>query len=262
MFNAAPAITGRSLPRARDREMVPRREGRRPAGSLEAGIVRLVRCRSPSRAGARWPVPSPKVSLMLTRIGLERILVSAAVFLSLFPSWRHPAFFFTVSDFLFCASLLTILLKRGLPPAPFGILTPYWLAGCTLFVAALIVSSLINGVPMRALTVCVQYLFAFVLIPLTIMGRDREGTINLLQVFAASVLVTNLVAIVLYYSGSSGDFMLVTGNGRLAGFIGGPNPNAQTIALACPVAIISGCPAGCRRVAHRLCCSYSPSPSS
>jgi hypothetical protein len=92
-------------------------------------------------------------------------------------------------------------------------------------------------VPMRALTVCVQYLFAFVLIPLTIMGRDREGTINLLQVFAASAFVTNLVAIVVYYSGYSGDFMLVTGSGRLAGFIGGPNPNAQTIALACPVAI-------------------------
>lgn len=173
---------------------------------------------------------------MLTRVRLEQLLVSAAVCLALLPSWRHPALFFTVSDLLFCASLLMILLTRGIPLAPFGMLTPYWIAGFALFIASLIGSTLINGVPMRALIVCLQYLFSFILVPLTIMGRDRESTVQLLQVFVAAAFVTNLVAIALYYSGYTGDFMFVTGNGRLSGFIGGPNTNAQVIALTCPLA--------------------------
>jgi hypothetical protein len=57
---------------------------------------------------------------MLTRAGLERILVGAAVFLAHFPLWRHSAVFFTVSDLLFCLGLLTIVLMRGLPRAPLG----------------------------------------------------------------------------------------------------------------------------------------------
>jgi hypothetical protein len=48
---------------------------------------------------------------MFTTAGLERLLVSAAIFLSLIASWRHPSAFFTVSDLVFCLSL------RGAAPA-------------------------------------------------------------------------------------------------------------------------------------------------
>jgi hypothetical protein len=173
---------------------------------------------------------------MLTRGRIDLLLISAAVFLSLLPEWRPSKAFFTVSDLLFCLSLLTILLTRGVPLAPFGMLTLPWVAACALFTAAMIASSLINGVPMRALVVCLQYLFAFMLIPMTIMGRDRESTIRLLQVFVAAAFITNVAAIILYYSGYTGNFSFVTGNGRLAGFTGNPNTGAQVIALTCPLA--------------------------
>ena len=52
----------------------------------------------------------------------------------------------------------------------------------------------------------------------------------------AAAFVTNLAAIILYYSGYSGNFSFVTGNGRLAGFTGNPNTSAEVIALACPLA--------------------------
>ena len=174
---------------------------------------------------------------MFTRDGLERILVSAAVFLSLFPSWRFRPFFFTASDLVFCFSLLALLLTRGLPRAPFGALTLYWFAGLGLLMAALMSSTLINGAPTRGLIVVGQYLFSFVLLPLVIMGRDRESTIGLVRVFAAGVFVANFASIVLYYSGYTGDHLFVTGNGRLGSFAGGPNGNAQMIALACPLVI-------------------------
>jgi len=172
---------------------------------------------------------------MFTRVGLERVLVSVAIFLSLFPSWRYRPVFFTASDLAFCFSLFAILLSRGLPRAPFGMLTPYWFAGFALLVGALFASSLINGEPTRAIIVGSQYLFAYVLLPLIILGRDREATISLVQVFAAGVFVANLASIVLYYSGYTGDFRFVTGNGRLASFAEGPNGHAQMIALACPL---------------------------
>ncbi|MGH6902953.1 MAG: hypothetical protein ACREIR_09470, partial [Geminicoccaceae bacterium] len=99
---------------------------------------------------------------MFTRVGLERILVSAAIFLSLFPSWRYRPVFFTVSDLVFCFSLLTIVLTRGLPRAPFGMLTPYWFAGFALLMASLVGSSLVNGEPTRAVVVCSQYAFSLI----------------------------------------------------------------------------------------------------
>jgi O-antigen ligase len=174
---------------------------------------------------------------MLTKSGFERILVGAAVFLSLFPSWRYRPYFFTLSDFAFCLSLAAILLTRGLPRAPFGLLTPYWLAGFALMMAALVGSTLVNGDPMRAVVICAQYAFSLLLLPMTIMGRDREATIDLVQVFAAGVFVANLASVILYYSGYTGDFRFVTGNGRLASFAEGPNGYAQMIALAGPLAI-------------------------
>jgi O-antigen ligase len=174
---------------------------------------------------------------MFTRVGLERILVSAAIFLSLFPSWRYRPVFFTLSDLVFCFSLLTIVLTRGLPRAPFGMLTSYWYAGFALLMASLVGSSLINGEPMRAVVVCSQYAFSLILLPMTIMGRDRDATINLVQVFALGVFVANLASVILYYSGYSGDFRFVTGNGRLASFAEGPNGHAQMIALAVPLVV-------------------------
>jgi len=174
---------------------------------------------------------------MFTRVGLERVLVGAAVFLSLFPSWRYRPVFFTASDLAFCFSLLAILLTRGLPRAPFGMLTPYWFAGFALLLGALFASSLINGEPTRAIIVGAQYFFSFILLPLIILGRDREGTISLVQVFAAGVFVANLASVVLYYAGYTGDFRFVTGNGRLASFAEGPNGHAQMIALACPLVL-------------------------
>jgi hypothetical protein len=96
---------------------------------------------------------------MLKRPDLEYVLVSAAILLSLFPSWHHKSIFFTVSDFVFCLTLLTILLTRGLPIAPLGVLTPYWIAAFIVLMVSLVGSSLINGEPTRALVVCSQYLF-------------------------------------------------------------------------------------------------------
>jgi hypothetical protein len=164
-------------------------------------------------------------------------LVGAAVFLAHFPSWRHPDVFFTLSDLLFCLSLVTILLTRGLPRAPLGALTPYWLAAFALFVVPLIGSSLINGVPMRALIVVVQYMFSFILVPFVIMGRNEDALIHLAKLFLAGFFIANLVGVIFYYSGFDGGFVYVSGAGRLSGFVGDPNGAAHMLALTCPLVV-------------------------
>ena len=174
---------------------------------------------------------------MFTRAGLEHILVSAAVLLAHFPSWRHPAVFFTLSDLLFCLTLLTIVLTRGLPRAPLGPLMPYWLGACALLVLPLVGSSLISGVPTRALIVIAQYLFSFALLPFVIMGRDHDATIHLVKIFVIGAVVANLGGVLFYYWGFGGDFAYVSGAGRLTGFVGDPNGTAHMVALTCPLVV-------------------------
>jgi O-antigen ligase len=174
---------------------------------------------------------------MFTRAGLERILVGAAVFLAHFPVWRHSAVFFTLSDLLFCLSLLTIVLTRGLPRAPLGPLMPYWLGACALLVVPLVASSLINGVPSRGLIVIAQYLFSFALLPFVFMGRDHDAIIDLAKIFVIGSFVANLAGVAFYYSGFDGGFLYVSGAGRLSGFVGDPNGNAHMMALTCPIMV-------------------------
>lgn len=174
---------------------------------------------------------------MFTNAGLERVLVSAAVFLSLFPSWRYRQVFFTASDLAFCLSLVAIMLTRGLPAAPFRELTPYWYAAFAILIGGLATSSVVNGVPERAIVVGSQYFFSLILLPLIIFGRDRETTIALVKVFAVGLFVAGLASVILYYAGYKDDFRFVTGNGRLASFAESPNGHAQMIALACPLVL-------------------------
>lgn len=174
---------------------------------------------------------------MLTTAGLERVLVSAAVFLSLFPSWRYRQVFFTASDLAFCFSLVAIMLTRGLPPAPFRELTAYWYGAFAILIGALATSSLVNGVPERAIVVGSQYFFSMILLPLIIFGRDRDATIALTKVFAVGLFVAGVASVILYYAGYADDFRFVTGNGRLASFAESPNGHAQIIALACPLVL-------------------------
>jgi hypothetical protein len=174
---------------------------------------------------------------MLTKVGLERAFLCAAVFLAQFPVWRHRAVFFTLSDLLFCLSLLTIVLTRGLPRAPLGPLMPYWLGACALLIVPLVGSSLINGAPLRGLIVIAQYLFSFALLPFIIMGRDQDAIIQLVKVSVIGSLVANVVGVIFYYTEFDGGFLYVSGAGRLAGFVGDPNGNAHMIALTCPFVI-------------------------
>jgi O-antigen ligase len=159
------------------------------------------------------------------------------VFFAHFPSWRHPSVFFTLSDLLFCLSLLTILLTRGLPRAPLGPLMPYWLGACALLVVPLVGSSLINGVPMRALIVIAQYLFSFALLPFVIMGRDHDASIHLVKMFVIGSVVANFAGIIFYYTGFGDAFAYVSGAGRLTGFVGDPNGTAHMVALTCPLVV-------------------------
>jgi O-antigen ligase len=174
---------------------------------------------------------------MVTRVGLERILLGTAVFLAHFPVWRHSAVFFTLSDLLFCLSLLAIVLTRGLPRAPFGPLTPYWLGACALLVVPLVGSSMINGVPTRGLIVIAQYLFSFALLPFVIMGRDHDEIIDVAKIFVIGSFVANLGGVAFYYSEFDGGFLYVSGAGRLSGFVGDPNGNAHMLALTCPIVV-------------------------
>jgi hypothetical protein len=169
---------------------------------------------------------------------LERWTVVAAVFLALFPAWRHPALFFTASDLLFCIGL-ALMLRRGLPRAPFGGLTPLWYLCFALFMGGLIASSLIRGAPERGLITCAQYIFTWLILPFVLMEPNGQTTVRLIRAFIAAVVFVNLLAMGLLGIDYQGGVPLiseryVTGSGRLGATLEDPNMNSALIALTCP----------------------------
>lgn len=172
---------------------------------------------------------------------LGQIVTAAAVFLCLFPNWRHPEVFFTLSDLLFILSGCLLLASRGLPRSPFGSTTAFWIGFFVLFAAALLASSLLQGDPTRAIIMIGQYGFALILLPFVVMGRPERQAVALLKVFVASACATNLFGIAAYHTigGTYQDFDVFasgffSGTGRFGAFIGDPNVNAAMIAMAVP----------------------------
>jgi O-antigen ligase len=171
--------------------------------------------------------------------GLEHLVMTAAVFLALVPSWRLPAIFFTVSDLLVCVALVLLALRRGLPAAPFGVLSPLWYLCFAIFMLGLLGSSLLHGQPERGLIIGLQYVFAYIALPFVLMRPEQPILTGLIKTFVIAVIFENLASIGLYYIGYQGELPLIpahfaSGSGRLGAFLEDPNMNANIIALTCP----------------------------
>jgi O-antigen ligase len=171
----------------------------------------------------------------------ERLIVLAAVFLALFPNWRSEQIFFTISDLLFCLSLLLLLLTRGIALAPMSAATPFWLIAFVIFALALTGSSLAAGDPGAAVPALLQYVFTFVLLPFALNGRDPPMPLRIVKTLVASIFIIELAGVAVYfgYEASYEDYQrighdFITGARRLGSFLGDPNSNAGLIAMTLP----------------------------
>jgi hypothetical protein len=165
----------------------------------------------------------------------ELVLACAVVFFAPMNILRAPGFYFTASDLFACLCLGMMVMNRTLPLKPLGIGTGYWVFGLALMVGALFASSLLAGVVDRGLILSIQYLFAYLMLPLVLLGRPWGETTILMKTFIASIVV--MIAHGIYVVDIVGltNTTFVSGSGRLLGFVERDNECGSLIALTVPM---------------------------
>lgn len=165
----------------------------------------------------------------------EFALACAAVFFAPMNVLRAPGFYFTASDLFACLCLGTMVMNRTLPLKPLGVGTAYWVFGLALMVGALFASSLLAGVVDRGMILSIQYLFAYLMLPLILLTRPWRETTILIKTFIASIVVMILHGIYVVDIVGVTNTTFVSGSGRLLGFVERDNECGSLIALTVPM---------------------------
>lgn len=177
----------------------------------------------------------------MTRVGrLEFGITACAIFLAGFTNWRYRGINFTYGDIAFCFSLFLLVVRGELPRMPFGWLTSLWHLFFAGFLVALTASSLFSPEPVRALVVSSQYIFAYLILTLILMGRDLETTIRFLKVYVLSMTAICLIGLWYFHFTDIKEawgHVLISGSNRLSSVLGNANAFAAMVGLTFPVVL-------------------------
>lgn len=174
---------------------------------------------------------------------IERSALLIAVFLSGWSVLRVGSINLTFSDVAFLSCFVIFTMRGRLNLWPFGPLTPYWMAGLTMMLGGLFVSSVVNGDPMRWANVALQYTVALLFIPVLLMQQDRRMTAMMPVAFVLGIALSEMIGISATFAFTLHDTErllgdgFITGNGRLGSMAGQPNPNGAVISFALPMLI-------------------------
>lgn len=176
---------------------------------------------------------------------IPRVCLLVAVFFSGWILLRVGSINLTFSDVAFLASLVLVAMQGRLNVVPFGPLTPFWVAGLTMMLGGLFVSSIVNGDPMRWANVAIQYIVAYLFIPLLLMQQEERLTRILPVMFVLGTTLSEAIGIASTFVFTFHDTVdllgdgFITGNNRLGAMAGQPNPNGAVIAFSLPMLVYS-----------------------
>lgn len=194
----------------------------------------------PAMQPYRGPPPATAVAPARPEDPLDRfefacvqLGVLIAPYLTLRVSWA----FLTVSDMLLVLAVF-LRISRGRATMPFAEWTWLWVAGAVLLAGGLLLGSAVNGDLERGLIVSGQYIFTLILVPFALLGRPLNQCLRLMKMGVLSMVLMCAITIPTYLSGYRSDgteLRLVTGNGRLGGFLENANGMATMIVLTMPL---------------------------
>lgn len=170
-----------------------------------------------------------------------RLVLFIAVFLCGWSVLRVGDINLTLSDIGITFVVCAMLLRGELNTRPFGSMTVFWISGLALMLAGLLLSTIVNGEMTRWLIVAAQYLFAFLLVPMVLMGQQITVTQRLPALFVFGIVVSQMIGVtasLLFDHTETLDLMgdgFLTGNGRVGAMTGEPNPNGAMVAFAFPM---------------------------
>ncbi|GMN04237.1 O-antigen ligase family protein [Erythrobacter sp. MTPC3] len=172
---------------------------------------------------------------------IARFMLCASIFLAGWSLLRVGPINLTLSDVLLMFVLVVMLFRTQLNTRPFSAMTVFWFIGLALMLGGLLLSTVVNGVVERWVIVAGQYLFAFLLIPMILMGQETTLTRRLPALFVLGITVSQLIGVsasLLFEPADTLALMgkgFLTGNGRVGAMTGEPNSNGAMIAYALPM---------------------------
>jgi O-antigen ligase len=159
-----------------------------------------------------------------------------AVFFAPINYLRLNVAYITLSDAFIVLCVVLTALNGRLPLRPLGKATNLWFGSLLLFTGGLMVSSVMVGDPATGAIVTSQYVFAYALVPLCILGRsERDITILIVTFVASMVFVTIHGAYHINFTDGPSPF--VSGNGRLRSLVERTNETASLVAFAIVLAL-------------------------
>lgn len=213
----------------------------------EQGLLPARSIDDPERAALGFS-PAPMGGLALSASQLRRLTNALLMIAAVFCGWsllRAGSINLTLSDLLLCVAIAAVLFRGEINSRPFDYLTVFWLVGLGLMLLGLLIGSLVNGSVDRWLIVGTQYLFAFLLLPMLLMGQQVSLTRNFPALFVIGIAVSQLIGISasLLFEPAETKALLgngfYTGNGRVGAMTGEPNPNGAMIAFSLPMLLYS-----------------------
>ncbi|MEO1188735.1 MAG: O-antigen ligase family protein [Pseudomonadota bacterium] len=168
---------------------------------------------------------------------LEFFLAAVTVALAPINYARLEAVYFTASDFVGVATLLVMLINRGVRLDFFGQVTPLWYCSFILFTGGLLIGSVASPDPLAGLVVFVQYLYSLLLIPLILASRGPEKTAFLAKVFVLSIAAVMLHGALVTHFVSDPSARIVSPSGRLRSLIERENAAGALAGIAITLSI-------------------------
>lgn len=172
---------------------------------------------------------------------VARRLLLVAIFFSGWNLLRVGNMNLTLADLALLSSFLITAMRGRLGTMPFAWLTPFWLIGLAMMLGGLFVGSVINADPLRWVNIALQYIVAYLFIPMLLMQQDEKLTRIAPLIFVLGTTLSEIIGIVATMLLTYQDTLpwlgngFITGNGRLGSMAGQPNPNGAMVAFSLPM---------------------------
>ncbi|WP_205452050.1 O-antigen ligase family protein [Sphingobium estronivorans] len=176
---------------------------------------------------------------------IARYSLLTAIFLSGWGLLRVGQINLTFSDLAFLISFTISGLRGRLSATPFRSLTPFWLTGLVMMLGGLFIGSVVNGDPLRWVNIALQYMVAFLLIPILLMQQEERTIRKAPLIFMLGITCSEAIGIAASFFLTFHDTLhwlgdgFITGNGRLGSMAGQPNPNGAVVAFSLPMLLYS-----------------------
>ncbi|SPJ25217.1 O-antigen ligase family protein [Palleronia abyssalis] len=184
---------------------------------------------------------------------LDAKLAALTVFLSPMNYFRLEQVYLTLSDAAACATLFVMLYRGSMSRAPFGIVTPLWLAGFLALAAGLTIGSVASGAMGSLVVILAQYFFSFVLLVFVLAGRPYREIVALLKTLILSIVVVMVFGAYVVHFVPNPDWRFVSGNGRMRSLVERENAAAALGAIGIVLLLNLALLGEVRRMATILC---------